>query len=64
MLKALDEDSIEWSYISLNTCLQLEKLPDDIKENEIVKVNKQKGDVMECGNYRGIKLMEITLKIY
>jgi len=41
-----------------------EKLPDDMKQSEIVTIFKQKGDVMDCGNYRSIKLMKIALKIY
>jgi len=35
-----------------------------MKESEIVAIYKQKGDTMECGNYRVIKLMETALKIY
>jgi len=41
-----------------------EKLPNDMKESEIVTIYKQKGDALECGNYMGIKLLEIALKIY
>jgi len=41
-----------------------ERIPDDLKESEIVTIYKQKGDALECGNDRGIKLLEIALKVY
>jgi len=42
MLKALDEDCIEWLYIILNKFLQREQLPDDIKQSEIrTYINKK-----------------------
>jgi len=40
-----------------------EKLPNDMKEREIVTIHKQMY-AFECGNYKGIKLLEIALKIY
>src|SRR6218665_3063618 len=48
----------------LNDFMRNERLPDDLKISEIVTIFKQKGDAMECGNYRGIKLLEIGLKVY
>jgi hypothetical protein len=30
----------------------------------VVTIYKQKGDALECGSYRGIKLLEIGLKVY
>ena len=29
----------------------------------MVSIYKQKGDVMECGSYRGIELMEPAMKV-
>jgi len=40
------------------------RIPDDLKGSEIVTIYKQKADALECGNYRGIKLLEIALKVY
>src|SRR5260221_647398 len=63
MLKGLDDVGIDWLYTVLNDFCRQEKLPDDLKISEIIPIFKQKGDVMECGNYRGIKLLEIVLKL-
>ena len=64
MFKAMDKESVEWLFIILNDFMRNERLPDDLKISEIVTIFKQKGDAMECGNYRGIKLLEIGLKVY
>ena len=39
------------------------RVPEPQKKSEIVPVYKEKGDPIECGNYRGIKLLEHGLKI-
>src|ERR1700733_2360735 len=64
MFKAMDKESVEWLFVILNDFMRSERLPDDLKISEIVTIFKQKGDAMECGNYRGIKLLEIGLKVY
>ena len=61
MIKALDELGVDWLYIILNGFLTYVHIPDDLKKSEIMTVYKQKGDAVECGNYRGIKLLEIAL---
>ena len=43
-----------------------EKMPEEWRDmwRDIVPVFKEKGDTQECGNYRGIKLMSHTLKMW
>ena len=64
MIKALDELGVDWLHAILNEFLTDERVPGDLKESEIVTIHKQKGDALERGNYRGIKLLEIALKVY
>ena len=64
MLRDLGQDGVEWLHVILNKFFIDERLPEDLKESEIVTIYKQKGDALECGNYRGIKLLEIHLKVY
>ena len=64
MLRILDLRGIDWLYVILNEFLNEEELPEDMKTSEIVTIYKQKGDALECGNYRGIKLLEVALKLY
>ena len=30
----------------------------------IVPIFKEKGDIQDCGNYRGIKMISLTMKIW
>ena len=38
-------------------------MPDEWKTSMIVPIFKGKGDVMSCGSYRGVKLLEHAMKI-
>ena len=64
MIKALDEAGTEWLWELLETSWKEEGMPFDWEESEMVYIYKQKGDAMECSNYRGIKLMEHALKVF
>jgi len=38
-------------------------VPEDWKSSVILPIYKGKGDPMECGSYRGIKLLEHAMKV-
>jgi len=38
-------------------------IPDDWKSSVVLPVYKGKGDPVECGSYRGIKLLEHAMKV-
>jgi hypothetical protein len=64
MFKAFGQDGVGWLHAILNSFWKHETFPSYLKESEIVTIYKQKGDALECGKCRGIKLLEIALKIY
>ena len=39
-------------------------MPEDWRNSVITPIYKEKGDIQDCGNYRGIKLMSHTMKIW
>ena len=41
-----------------------EKMRDEWRRSVIVSLYKGKGDIKKCGNYRGIKLMSHTMKLW
>ena len=63
MIKVLEESGLNMMQEMLNCVWEEEKMPEDWKKSEIIPIYKQKGDPLECGNYRGIKLLEHGMKI-
>ena len=62
--KCLEEEGVEWLAKISNNVLKTGLMPNEWRESIIVPVYKNKGDVQECGNYRGIKLTSHTLKTW
>jgi hypothetical protein len=62
--KCFGEQGIGWLQAIFNSVLEKGKMPDDWRGSIIVPIYKNKGDVQDCGNYRGIKLTSHTLKIW
>ena len=64
MLIAGGEDSVSWLTILFNRIICEGKIPDDWKKSWMVTVYKGKGDSLECGSYRGIKLLDHAMKLF
>ena len=47
-----------------NAIMQSGKMPDEWRESTITPIYKDKGDHMNCSNYRGIKLLSHTMKLW
>ena len=46
-----------------NRLLMGERMPEEWRRNVLIPIYKNKGDAQCCGNYRGIKLMSLTMKV-
>ncbi|KAK3568596.1 hypothetical protein QTP86_010286 [Hemibagrus guttatus] len=62
--KCLGEAAVEFLTSLFNRVLESEKMPEDWRRNMLVLIFKNKGDVQSCSNYRGIKLMSHTMKLW
>ncbi|KAK3550945.1 hypothetical protein QTP70_010120 [Hemibagrus guttatus] len=47
-----------------NRVLESERMPEEWRRSVLVPIFKNKGDVQSCSNYRGIKLMSHTMKLW
>ena len=63
MLQAAGEPGIRWVTEICNAILKEGKVPSDWERSWIVSVYKGKGDALECGSYRGIKLLDQVMKV-
>lgn len=63
MMKASQVLTVDWLTDLCNLIVSEGKIPDDWKKSVLVPVYKGKGDPMQCGSYRAIKLLEHAMKI-
>ncbi|KAK3567779.1 hypothetical protein QTP86_026457 [Hemibagrus guttatus] len=62
--KCLGEAAVEFLTSLFNRALESEKIPEEWRRSVLVPIFKNKGDVQSCSNYRGIKLMSHTMKLW
>ncbi|KAK3545916.1 hypothetical protein QTP70_016712, partial [Hemibagrus guttatus] len=62
--KCLGEAAVEFLASSFNRVLESERMPEEWRRSVLVPIFKNKGDVQSCSNYRGIKLMSHTMKVW
>ena len=63
MLRTSGDVGVQWVTDLCNKIVQEGKIPSDWRKSWIVKVYKGKGDALECGSYRGIKLLDHVMKV-
>ena len=63
MLKAAGSEGIKWLTELFNSVITERKIPDDWRRSWMTAVYKGKGDALDCGSYRGIKLLEHAMKV-
>ncbi|EYC32477.1 hypothetical protein Y032_0003g1601 [Ancylostoma ceylanicum] len=62
--KVLGESGLLWLTTFFNNITRSERIPDAWRDSVVIPVFKRKGDIMDCANYRGMKLTAYTMKVY
>ncbi|KAK3569080.1 hypothetical protein QTP86_022114, partial [Hemibagrus guttatus] len=62
--KCLGEAAVEFLTSLFNRVLESKRMPEEWRRSVLVPIFKNKGDVQSCSNYRGIKLMSHTMKLW
>ena len=63
MLRAGGKECFIWMSDLLKAVWNKEKIPEDCRKSLVCPIFKKKGEILECGNYQGIKLLEHGSKI-
>ena len=62
--KSLGRTVVNFLKEALNKITDEEKIPDIWRKSILIPIYKNKGDILNCGNHRGIKLMCHIMKLY
>ena len=62
--KSLGRTGVNFLKEALNKITDEENIPDIWRKSILIPIFKNKGDIMNCGNYQGIKLMCHSMKLY
>jgi hypothetical protein len=62
--RTVGDVAIVWLTKLLNLIFRSNKMPDEWRQSILVPIFKNKGDVQSCTNYRGVKLMSHTMKLW
>ena len=62
--KCLGEVGVNWLTELFNIIFRTIKMPREWRTSTVIPLYKNKGDVQDCNNYRGIKLLSHTMKLW
>lgn len=57
MVLEIGREGIKWLHQILQAIWKKKRIPDDWLESSLAPILKNKGNIHESGNYRGIKLL-------
>ena len=60
----LGELAVDFLARLFNNILATEKMPEEWRQSILVPIFKNKGDAQSCNNYRGIKLISHSMKLW
>ncbi|GKB52698.1 hypothetical protein Tco_0903451 [Tanacetum coccineum] len=63
-LRYLEDEGVKWLTRLFNKIFPSAKMPDEWRLSEVIPIYKNKGDAETCSNYRGIKLLSHTMKLW
>ena len=63
VMEAVEDLSVEWLTELCNCIIDEGHMPQDWKDSILVPLYKGKGDLLECGSCRGIKLLEQAMNV-
>ena len=62
--KCMGEEGVDMLWDLLQKIYEQGEMPEEWLDSVIVPIFKEKVDIQECGNYRGIKLTSHTMKVW
>ena len=62
--KCMGDDDLSWLTKLFNKIFRTKKIPDEWRKCIMVPIYNNKGDIQNYTNYRGIKLMSHTMKLW
>ncbi|XP_063940524.1 uncharacterized protein LOC135149258 [Daucus carota subsp. sativus] len=62
--QCLGEHGVRWLTALLNVIFRTSRMPSEWRLSVVVPIYKNKGDAQSCSNYRGIKLLSHTMKLW
>ncbi|GJZ61822.1 retrovirus-related pol polyprotein LINE-1 [Tanacetum coccineum] len=62
--RCLEDEVVKWLTCLFNKIFLGVKMPDEWRISEVIPIYKNKGDMQACSNYRGIKLLNHTMKLW
>nr|XP_017217279.1 PREDICTED: uncharacterized protein LOC108194853 [Daucus carota subsp. sativus] len=62
--QCLAEQGVRWLTALFNVIFRTSRMPREWRLSVVVPIYKNKGDVQSCSNYRGIKLLSHTMKLW